>query len=181
MSNFDSLFAAAEDASTVRTGGSFPKIDVAGDYKVKVLESSFGKNQAGTAMRGFAKVEVIENLGDSPDRVGARTNLYLTVSSTQEQTDKNLAGWIKTILDLGVSAEKLKDDAADYLDIIQNMTTIMTKQLKLGKEIVVWLNVNPNSKKEGDFHKNVYSIDRYVPKVVDPVENAPAVEEDIFA
>ena len=147
---------------------------------MKVLETSFGKNQAGTAMRGFAKVEVIDNLGNSPDRIGARTNLYLTVGGNQEQTDRNLGGWVRTIINLGVSPDKIKDDAADYFDIIQNITTIATKQLKLGKEIVLRMNVNPNSKKEGDFHKNIYAIDLYkapVVAVVDPVADAPAVEE----
>ena len=176
--NFDELFATAQTA-TLPTGGSYAKVDIAGEFKCKVLEASYGKNQAGTAMRGFVKVEVVESLGTTEDRTGARTNLYINVGAKAEHTQINIAPWIKTLLDLGVTAEKIKDDATDMLDIIQNITTIITKQLKLGKEIVVYLRTKDDGK--GGFYKNVGAMSNYKSAPVDPVDNAPAVEVDPFA
>lgn len=159
--NFDELFEAAASAA-LPTGGSFPKVDIAGEFKCKVLESSFGKNQAGTAMRGYVKLEVVESLGGTEDRAGARTNVYINVGAKPEHTQINIAPWIKTLLDLGVSKEKIKDDAADFLDIIQNITTIITKQLKLGKEIYVYLHTKDDGK--GGWYKNIGAISNYKPE-----------------
>lgn len=158
--NFDALFEAASNA-TLPTGGSFAKVDVEGEFKCKILEASYGKNQAGTAMRGFVKVEVVESLGTTEDRAGARTNLYINVGAKTEHTQINIAPWIKTLLDLGVSAEKIKDDATDFLDIIQNITTILTKQLKQGKDVYIYLRTKNDGK--GGLYKNVGAWSAYVP------------------
>lgn len=152
MENFDELFNAANTAA-LTTGASFAKVDIAGEFKCKVLEANYSKNQAGTAMRGMIKVEVLESLGTTEDRAGARTNLYVNVGAKPEHTNMNVGPWIKTLLDLGITAEKIKDDAVDYADIIQNITTIITKQLKLGKEIVVYLRTKDDGK--GSLYKNV--------------------------
>lgn len=176
MENFDALFAAATEAK-LPTGGSFAKIDLEGEFKVKVLEASYGKNQTGTGMRGFVKVEVVESLGTTEDRATARTNLYVNVGAKAEHTQINIAPWIKCLMDLGVSAEKIKDDAADFSDIIQNITTILTKQLKLGKEVFVYLRTKNDGK--GGLYKNVGAWSAYVPA---GGTSAPAsTEKDPFA
>lgn len=151
--NFDALFSQAESAAAA-TGSAFPRIDVEGMWVCKVTESVFGKNQAGTANRGQVKLEVIENRNDSADRITARTNAYITVASKDELTVRNIAPWIKTLLDLGVSQDKIKDDAVDFTDIVQNIITILTKQLKLGKEVKVILVTKADGK--GGFYKNIF-------------------------
>ena len=176
--NFDALFSQAESAAAA-TGSSFPRIDVEGMWVCKVTEAIYGKNQAGTASRGQVKLEVIENRNDSADRITARTNAYITVASKDELTVRSIAPWIKTLLDLGVSQDKIKDDAVDFTDIVQNIITILTKQLKLGKEVKVILVTKADGK--GGFYKNVGAMSNYKSAPVDPVDNAPAPEVDPFA
>jgi hypothetical protein len=173
-SNFDELFNAAME-NKLPSGGSFPKVDIEGNFKVKVLEASYGKNQAGTAMRGFVKVEVVESLGSTEDRATARTNLYINVGAKTEHTQINIAPWIKTLMDMGVTAEKIKDDATDFLDIIQNITTIITKQLKQGKEIYLYLSTKNDGK--GGLYKNVGAWSLY--KQSAPAEVSKPVETKV--
>ena len=153
--NFDSLFEAA--LAEAAPSQSYPKLDCEGTWTVKVLEGTYGKNQKGTANRTMVKVEVVANGEGSPDKVSARTNLYINEGTTQEYTDKNLAPWIKLLLSIGVTADKIKYEAVDYQDVIQNIATILTKQLKLGKDILLTLNLRSNGK--DGFYKNVYQYD----------------------
>ena len=156
VTDFDALFNAASTALEPSTSSTYPKLDCAGVWTVKAIEASYGKNQKGDATRTMIKVEVIANKSGSPDKVTDRTNVYLTVGKYQEMTNRNFAPYIKTLLDLGVSAEKIKDDAADYYDIAQNIATIITKQIKLGKEIKFDLQLRPVNGKENEFYKNIF-------------------------
>lgn len=176
--DFESLFTAALDTSAPSSSSTYPKLDCAGVWTVKAIEAQYGKSQKGDSTRTMIKVEVIANKNGSVDKVTGRTNVYLTVGKDQEMTNRNFAPYIKTLLDLGVSAEKIKDDAADYFDIAQNIATIITKQIKLGKEIKFDLQLKANPNKENEFYKNVFV---HTAEVVDPIANAPAVEEDPFA
>lgn len=173
MENFETLFNAALESAGASASPSYPKLDCEGTWVVKAVESVYGKNQKGDANRTMIKVEVVANKNDSADKITARTNLYLNVGKDQELTNRNFAPYIKTLLDLGISVEKIKDDAADYFDIAQNIATIITKQIKLGKEIKFDLQLRANKSKPGEFYKNVFVHS----------DEAPAVanEKDPFA
>ena len=181
MSNaFDKFEAEFEKAltSTASTGGSFPKIDVEGTWVVKVIEASYGSNQAGTGKRGMVKVEVVENLNGSEDRVTARCNLYLNEGKTDELSVKNLAPWRQTFINL-IGKEKLLSDVADFDDLIQAIIAQSNKLLKRGTDIFVVLQTRKQGKTDDrgreQFYKNVFV---HVPSQID---NTPAVEEDPFA
>jgi hypothetical protein len=173
---FEALFEAAI-ANTGLPTGNYLKVDIEGEFKIKVLEASYGKNQTGTGMRGYVKVEVVESLGTTEDRATAKTNLYINVGTKPEHTNINIAPWIKTLLDNGVTGEKIKDDATDYSDIIQNITTIITKQLKQGKEIYLYLRTKADGK--GGFYKNIGAWSSYATRA--PSAPAVANEKDPFA
>lgn len=154
--DFNALFTAAQDATTA-LGGSFPRIDIEGTWVCKVTEAVYGKNQKGDANRGQVKLEVVDSLRGTEDRNTARTNVYITVAGKNELTVRNVAPWIKTLLDLGVSEEKIKEDATDMHDVIQNIITIITKQMKQGKEIKVVLSTKNDGK--GSFYKNISPVE----------------------
>jgi hypothetical protein len=178
--NFEALFEAAI-ANTGLPTGNYLKVDIEGEFKIKVLEASYGKNQTGTGMRGYVKVEVVESLGTTEDRATAKTNLYINVGTKPEHTNINIAPWIKTLLDLGVTPEKIKDDATDYSDIIQNITTILTKQLKQGKEVYLYLRTKNDGK--GGLYKNVGAWSAYIPAggTSAPASAEKTAEKDPFA
>lgn len=170
MENFDSLFEAANNSAT-SAQGSFPKIDCEGTWTCKVIEATFAKNQKGDANRTMVKLEVIANQGESQDRVTARTNAYITVAGKKELTERNFAPWIGTLIDAGITPEKIKYEATDMYDIAQNIATILTKQIKLAKEILVTLQTKANP--SGGFYKNIY---KYVAPVAAVVASEPVAE-----
>lgn len=151
--DFDALFAEAD--MTLSAGGSYPKLDCEGVWLVKVIEPSYGASQKGDTKRGMFKVEVIQNLKGSEDKVTARTNLYVTAPSDVALATRNIAPWYGTLKAL-VGSEKLTVDAVDHDDIIQNIVAHSAKCIKLGKDILVVLQLRANAKKEGEFYKNVF-------------------------
>ena len=156
--NFDSLFEAAIGDASALSSGSFPRLDCEGLWKVKVIECSYGASQKGDTKRAMYKVEVIANLKDSVDKVTARTNLYVTAPADAALAQRNIAPYYNTLKAL-VGKEKLLDDAVDYDDIVQNIVAQSNKCLKLGKEIILTLQLRKNAKKEGEFYKNVFVFD----------------------
>ena len=171
--NFDGLF----DASNVLEGSTRARLDIEGTWYAKMTEATYGKNQAGTKSRGMLKLEILGSYAGTEDRTGAITNVYVNVADKVELTQRNIAPWAQTLIAVGVSAEKIKEDAVDFDDVIQNIIAISTKQLKLGKEILVKLQTKNDGK--GGFYKNIYLYT--APEAVDPIDNAPAVENDPFA
>ena len=162
---FDTLFdSALTNALGSAPTASFPKLDCEGTWVVKAVEAAYGPNQAKTAHRGMVKVEVIDNLNGSADKVTARTNCYITVGKDAEMTARNVGPYLQALLALGITKEKLKDDCADMEDVIQNICTIITKQIKLGKEIKFDLQLRANKNKEGEFYKNVFNHVEAVPE-----------------
>lgn len=151
--DFKNIFKAAEEQTAPQ---QYPKLDCEGTWLVRVLEASYGKSQKGDTMRTQCKLEVVQSIGDSADRTGARCSVYLTVHPNAEITERNFAPYIKTLLDLGIPAEKIIEDAVDYFDIAQNISVIITKQIKLQKEILFELQLKhkPNSQ---DFYKNIFA------------------------
>lgn len=150
--DFNALFKVAEE----QTAPHYPKLDCEGTWLVRVLEASYGKAQKSDAMRTQLKVEVVQSIGDTADRTGARCSVYLTVHPNNDITERNFAPYIKCLLDLGIPAEKITEDAVDYFDIAQNISVIITKQIKLQKEILFELQLKqkPNSQ---EFYKNIFA------------------------
>lgn len=150
--DFNHLFQAAEEQTAPQ---QYPRLDCEGTWLVRVLEASYGKSQKGDAMRTQLKVEVVQSIS-SADRTGARTSVYLTVHPNNDITERNFSPYIKCLLDLGIPADKITQDAADYFDIAQNISVIITKQIKLQKEILFELQLKqkPNSQ---DFYKNIFA------------------------
>lgn len=159
VTNFDKMFDEALANAPAFTGASFPKIDIEGSWAVKVIEASYGANQAGTGKRGLLKVEVIENLKGSEDRVTARTNLYLNEGKDAGMSAKNLGPWKHTFEGL-VGKEKLLADVADFDDLIQSIVSHANKLLKRGTDIIIGLQTRKQGKADDkgreQFYKNVF-------------------------
>lgn len=155
---FDADFDKVLEGASV-AGGSFAKIDIEGAWVVKIVEASYGANQAGTGKRGFFKVEVVENLDGTEDRIGARTHLYMNEGKSNDQTIKNLAPWRQTFINL-IGKEKLLTDVADFDDLIQSIISHSNKLLKRGTDILVVMKTRKqktqDEKGRDQFYKNIY-------------------------
>lgn len=181
--NFDTELEEALLSGGASGNGVY--LDVEGVWIARVTEATYGKSQKGDTSRAQVKVEIAEALNGSADRKGASTNLYIsTVKGKEDLSKKNIAPWYVTMKAV-VGAEKLLYEAADHDDIIQNIVTQITKSLKLGKEIYVRVQTRSQNKVDDkgrpQFWKNVFVFDREkdIPSN-DPIDNAPAVENDPF-
>lgn len=178
---FDTAFEEAL-AATGGTGASYPRIDCEGTWVVKVIEASYGATQKGDAKRGMVKVEVVSNQGESADKVGGRTNLYLTVGKDDKLTVRNLAPWRQTFINL-IGKEKLMDDVADFDDLIQSIVNWSNKLLKRGTDVYVVLTTRKQGKLDERGREQFYkNISVYTPEVKS-VETAPVASkvDDPFA
>lgn len=166
--NFETLINEAKSLSALAPR---PKLDTAGTYTVKVVESSYGPNQAKTGFRGVLKVEVVDG-----DKATALTNVYITASDDNERTALNVKPYYDTLLANGVNKSKLFEDSSDWMDVIQAMTVQFSKLIKNNKTVLLDLQLKANPKKEGEFYKNVYSrVEAQVE--TNSVETAPVSEE----
>lgn len=189
--DFDAAFEKAlAEAAPIGDGQNYPHIDIEGKWVVKVVEASYGPNQAGTAKRGLLKVEVVANLDGTPDRVTARTNLYINEGKSPELSVRNLAPW-KHTLEALVGKAKLLEDVADYDDLIQAIIAHSNKLLKRGTDILVVLQTRKQAKLDDkgreQFYKNVYQYDPAVKEAPEAKEatgsfggpNPPVLTEHI--
>lgn len=173
--NFDTLFSEAIASAGT---GNRPFLDCEGTWICKATEASYNSNKAGTAKQGVIKAEVIASVGDSPDKAGAISNLYLTVAKDDKLTVRNLGPW-KVTLEKLVGKEKLMDDVADYDDLIQSIVAQTNKCLKLGKDVLVQVTTKAQGKNDEKnrpmYYKNI--------SVVAPATPAPVASkaDDPFA
>lgn len=156
--NFDEMFNSALEAAGASVGPSRPRLDIEGDWVVKVTEASYGASQKGDTKRAMIKAEVISSLNGTDDRTGALTNLYIT----DALAGRNVAPWANALIEHGISAEKIKEDASDWQDVIQNIVAILNKQIKRGQDVKVHLQTRKQDKLDEkgrtQFYKNVYVL-----------------------
>lgn len=169
--NFEAMFAAALENAGTSAGPSRPRIDIEGDWVVKVTEASFGASQKGDTKRAMLKAEVVASIGETPDRTSALVNLYIT----DALAGRNVAPWANALIAHGISADKIKEDATDWLDVINNIVGIINKQIKRGQDIKVHLQTRKQDKLDDkgrtQFYKNVYVLKTETPKETDPFAN----------
>jgi hypothetical protein len=139
------------------TPSNRPKLDTAGTYTVKVLEASYGQNQAKTGYRGFIKVEVTEG-----DKATALTNIYLTQGKDDAQSARNIKPYFETLIGLGVKKDKIIDaeDTSTWLEVIQSIIAQHTKLITRGVEVKYTLvlkeDIKRSTEEKKEFYKNVY-------------------------
>jgi hypothetical protein len=147
-------FAKLIESTTAPTGASFPKLDQEGTYIVSVLEANYAKTKDGTKSQGVLKVEVIEG-----EKATARCNLYIGAGTNDQQAAMNVKPYYDTLINIGVSKDKLIDDATNWNEVIANVVSQLTKQISRGNVIKLNLTLKINTKKSTDevkdFYKNV--------------------------
>lgn len=164
--NFEKLLNESK-ALTASTGVTRPKLDAEGRYTVKVVESSYGPNQSKTGFRGQLKLEVVDG-----EKATALTNAYIAISDNDERNAQNINPYYKTLLASGINKDKIFDDASDWQDVVQNITTQYTKLIKNGKNPLFTLVLKANKNKEGEFYKNVYIYEA-------PASDAPSITSTV--
>lgn len=170
MSKFEKQFEETKALS----GVSFPKIDAEGSYTVKILSAEFVKTLAGTASQGKVQVEVTEG-----EKETARCNLYIGAGKTDEQGIRNAKPFYDTLRALGVPASKIEDDCDTLIEVIQSIVTLLAKRVLKGETILMTLNVRKNVAKSTELKTEFY-FNPAVYAPIDPIDNAPAVENDPF-
>ena len=173
--NFDTLF---NDAIASAGTGNRPFLDCEGTWICKATEASYSSNKAGTAKQGVIKAEVIASVGDSPDKAGAISNLYLTVAKDDKLTVRNLGPW-KVTLEKLVGKEKLMDDVADYDDLIQSIIAQTNKCLKLGKDVIVQITTKAQGKTD-EKNRPMYYKNISVVSPATPATEQKTAEKDPF-
>lgn len=153
-----------------------PKLDAPGRYNVKVIEASYGANQAKTGFRGVLKLEVLDG-----DKATALTNVYLTVGKDEAQSARNIKPFYDTLVNLGVKKEKIIDaeDTSTWLEVIQSIISQHTKLITRGIEakysLVLKEDIKRSTDEKKEYFKNVYVFqDEVASEPTNKVSDAPA-------
>lgn len=97
-----------------------------GTFLVKVEESSFGKGQSGNNLRGMIKFHVLGCVDHPGSGVGGSFNLYLPITP-EKMVEGQVAFWTQTLVDMGVSEDRIFQDAEDMCDVLTNICTLLHK------------------------------------------------------
>ncbi len=122
-------------------GGSSPVGE--GIFKTSITEASAGRGENGN-FRGMIKVQV-ESGGEDETVLGRTFNLYIQTVD-EEYAEEQIALWTQILGAYGISDEKIFDDAEDIQDIVTNITTLLTKQIKK-KDIFIIIERKEQSRK----------------------------------
>ena len=111
-------------------GANGPKVGE-GNFVCRVDEASFGKGESGN-LRGMVKLTVIKS--ENEKEIGGKFNIY-EQTTNEKYLEQSIAMWGQILTAVGVSEDKLFDDADDTDDVMNNVMVQINKLVKKGFKV----------------------------------------------
>lgn len=136
MSIADLRSKIASGAIKPRQGGGGGAKVGEGVFHCLVEKASYEAGNNGNK-RGLVVVKVVGGPDATPATVGGLINIYMQTVHA-EFAGETVALWAPLVAAIGVSEDKLYDDADDVAEVIQNLTNILNKTgVKKGMQVVL--------------------------------------------
>lgn len=152
-------------------GQGGPKVGE-GHFVCRVDEAAMGKGESGNT-RGLIKLVVTES--EDKNIIGGKFNIY-EQTSNEKYMEQSIAMWTVLLTGIGLSEDKIYEDADDAMDIITNIVTMIGKAARKGLFLVIDRKLTGKSDKQGrpTYYNNIQLEDSVKYNTGD---NKPVVEQ----
>lgn len=113
-------------------GQGGPKVGE-GRFTCRIDEASMGKGECGNT-RGLIKLVVTE--AEDKNVIGGKFNIY-EQTTNEKYMEQSIAMWTVLLTGIGLSEDKIYEDADDAVDIIGNIIVMLAKAARKGLFLVI--------------------------------------------